>query len=62
MKEHMPLTIDDLSSLTTSTIVCLFWICTSWGAGTGEARTPLKTESPERKETAMVENLMMAGR
>ena len=42
--------------LTTSSIVCL--LARAAGA-MGEATTPLKTDRPERKETARVENRIL---
>jgi hypothetical protein len=42
--------------LTTSSIVCLL---ARAAESIGEAITPLKTERPERRETARVENRMM---
>lgn len=42
--------------LTTSSIVCL--LARAAGA-MGEATTPLKTERPERRETARVENRIL---
>ena len=52
----MRLTTADLRSLTTSSTVCLL---ANAAGSIGEAITPLKTERPERRETARVENRMM---
>jgi hypothetical protein len=50
------LTTEDLRSLTTSSMVCLL----ARAAGSmGEAKTPLKTERPDRRDTARVENRMV---